>query len=250
MSLQNNPIVNQMPPQKRRLSSALKGVLDAFQIDHEQMIPAQIVSYNRAINQATVQPMVMYVGADDSTQSRNTISNVPCLSLGGGGFHVSFPLKQGDFGWLLASDRDISNFLQSMQNSPPNTYRMHKFTDSLFVPDVIRNYTINSSDASAMVIQSTDGTTRISISEGTINVYGPTALNFYTPLASFSQNVAVGGNLTVTGNTVVNGGLNANGSSGGIVSLPANTTVNGIVVATHGHISSTAGTRTSGNMIS
>jgi hypothetical protein len=254
--LQSKPIVNQAPGEAKSLPAAMMALFEMHGLNTDKLIPASVIGFDRTKNIATVQPMIMILDVSDNTRMRNRIADVPVMSLGGGGFHISFPLKQGDLGWILAADRDLSLFLQSLSAARPNTLRKHKFSDSWFIPDVFRNYTINGADANAMVLQSTDGTTRIAINEGTINITAPTAVNVTTPTATFSANVVVKGNLTVqqtatiTGATTVNGGFNASGSGSSSVTLPANTTINGIIVATHGHISSGAGSRTSGNMIS
>lgn len=253
--LQNKPIANQMPGEAKSLPAALEALFGLHGLDTSKLIPAQIINFDRTQNLATVKPLIMHVDTNDKLRSRLPIANVPVVSLGGGGFHISFPLKQGDIGWILAADRDLSLFLQSLKESGPNTFRRHTFADSWFIPDVFRQYTINSADANAMVIQSTDGTTRISISEGIIVITAPTSVKVDTPKATFTHDVEVQGNLTVdqnatvTGATTVNGGFNASGSGSSSVTLPNNTTIGGIVVYGHGHISSSPGTRTSGGMI-
>lgn len=248
-ALQNKPLVNVAPGEKDSLAAALAALFNMNGLRTDKLIPAEVVEYDRANNKATVQPMIMIIDVSDNTRQRNQIAEVPVMSLGGGGFHINFPLKQGDLGWILAADRDISQFLQGLSMAAPNTLRKHSFADSWFIPDVFRKYTINAADADAMVIQSTDGTTRISISEGVINITAPTSVTVTTPLATFTGNVVVNQNLTVTGATTVNGGFNASGSGSTSVTLPSNTTIGGIAVYGHGHISSTAGTRTSGGMI-
>jgi hypothetical protein len=251
-SLQNKPLINAAPGESRNFAAGMAAVLDMHTAQRVRKLwPAQIVAYNRTTNIATVQPMIMLIDTGDTARMRQQIASVPVLSLGGGGFHVSFPLKQGDFGWILAADRDISTFLENLTPAPPNTLRKHRFEDSWFIPDVYHKYTINGSDSNAMVIQSVDGTTRISIIEGQVNIFAPTSVTVTTPQATFTQNVAVQGNLAVTGNTTVNGGFNANGSSGATVALPANATIGGIVVATHGHDGvQTGSSRTGGGMVS
>lgn len=252
MSLENKPLVNQLPGENKSFAAGLLALMDAHAgFRTNKLLPAKVVQYNRTTNVATVQPMVMVVDTNDNTRMRNNIASVPVLSLGGGGFTINFPLKQGDFGWILAADRDISTFLENLAPAPPNTFRKHRFEDSWFIPDVFRQYTIAGSDANALVIQSLDSTTRISISNGQVNIFAPTSCTVTTPQATFTQNVAVQGNLIVTGNTQVNGGFDASGSSSSSVTLPANTKVNGIVVATHGHNGvQTGSSRTSAGMVS
>jgi phage gp45-like len=68
------------------------------------------------------------------------------------------------------------------------------------------------------------------------------------PTAQFTKDVEIGQNLTVAGNTQVNGGLDASGSSGAEVTLPANTTIGNINVLGHGHEQNGDSGRTSGGM--
>lgn len=196
-------------------------------------LPAAIVSYDRGQNLATVQPLINWVLTDDSQRSRHQIIEVPCLSLGGGGFHVNFPLKQGDIGWIIAADRDLSLFKQTLQAAQPPLSRLHSFSDSMFIPDVFRQYTVASEDANAMVIQSTDGNTKISIRGDNILIAAPTKVVVRVPLTEFTQDVQVDGKLTVTGQSTLNGGVNANGST--TVTLPSSTTINGKQVDGHRH---------------
>lgn len=249
---QNKPLVNQLPGESKSFAAGLKAVLDLHTgIGTNKLLPAKITQYNRLTNVATVQPMIMVVDTSDNTRMRNKIASVPVLSLGGGGFTVNFPLKQGDFGWILAADRDISSFLETMSPAPPNTMRKHRFEDSWFIPDVFRQYTIAGSDANALVIQSLDSTTRISISNGQVNIFAPTSCKVTTPIAEFTQNVKVDGNLIVAGNTQVNGGFDASASSGSTVQLPTNTKIGSITVATHGHGGvQTGSSRTAAGMVS
>jgi hypothetical protein len=246
----NSPIINALPGENQNFAAALSAFFDAKMMGVNKLIPASVVQYNRSTNVATVQPQIMLVDTMGGTGMRKQIASVPVLSLGGGGFHINFPLKNGNLGWILAADKDISAFLGNLTPAPPNTFRRHRFEDSWFIPDVFRQYTIASANENAMVIQSTDGTTVISIVEGVINITAPTSVTVTTPIATFSQNVQVDGNLIVTGNTTVNGGFNASGSSGDEVTLPANTTIDGITVATHGHDGVQTGTsRTGGGMV-
>lgn len=251
VDLSNKPLVNQAPPERAHWPSALIAAFELQGLKLNKLIPATIVEYDRAQNMATVQPQIMLLDVSDNSRSRQPIANVPVLSLGGGGFHLNFPLKDGDLGWILAADRDLDQFVENLSEASPNTLRRHSFADSWFIPDVFRKYTINGSDSGAMVLQSTDGTTRISISEGVINIYAPTSMLITTPTATFSNNVQVNGTLTVSGLTTVNGGFNALGTGGNqACTLPQSTTIGGIAVYGHGHISSNPGTRTSGGMIS
>lgn len=189
----------------------------------DDMLPAKVIAYDRTKNLATVQPMLKILTTEKELVSRAPIASVPVLALGGGGFVVNFPLQPGDLGWIKASDRDISLYLQSAGGeAPPNTKRMHSFSDGLFIPDVLAQYTIQAGDEASMVVQSLDGTVRIALSSTKLSMFAPTVeivgdtevsvdaptvnvtctdLNVTAPLSTFTGNVVVTG--TITGQTDV-----------------------------------------------
>jgi hypothetical protein len=237
------PLISKASSSNKRLVTALQSMLRANALKDDNLLPAKVISYDRSTNVATVQPMIMKVKTDGTTIASNTIALVPVLSLGGGGFHISFPLAAGSLGWIYAADRDMSLFQQTLSMQPPNTTRCHKFSDSMFIPDVFYKYTINASDSEAMVIQSVDGTTRISISEGEVNIFAPTSVTVTTPTATFTGDVAVEGNVTVAknstvaGTTVANGGLDTTqGDAAAPVTLSANATIGNITIVGHDHM--------------
>jgi hypothetical protein len=152
------------PSHSGGLAGVLGTVLEKFLQGVDDMLPAEIVSYDRKGNTATVRPLVAVQTTDGTTLSRASVASVPVLAIGGGNFVVNFPLKPGDKGWLKASDRDISLYMQGMREAKPNTRRKHSFEDGLFIPDVLRQYTLDGEDFDAdMVIQKLDGTIRIAL---------------------------------------------------------------------------------------
>ena len=254
--IQNNPLLNRNPAETSFVNG-MRQVLDLHALRSEKMVPAKVVSYDRASNTATVQPMLMLVDMNENTRSRGQISELPVFSFGGGGFHINFPLKPGDLGWMIAADRDISLFMKNLEEARPTTLRRHKFNDGWFIPDVFRKYTIDGADTNAMVIQSTDGKTRISISDGKVDITAPTSVTVTTPIATFSKDVHIKGNvlidqnLNVTGLMQVYGGFNATAGGNQVCTLPQSTTIGGIVVYGHGHIQTAVnGQRTSAGMVS
>ena len=77
------------------------------------MLPAQVIAYDRTTNRVQVQILITILTTDGSQVPRPQVASLPVLIMGGGGFTISFPIKEGDFGWVLANDRDISLFLQN-----------------------------------------------------------------------------------------------------------------------------------------
>lgn len=144
------------------LPGMIRFVLTKFLQKTDDMLPAQVIAYDRTTNRAQVQPLVQFVTTANEIVNRAQIASVPVLQLGGGGFVASFPIQTGDLGWIKANDRDISFFKKTLKNSAPNTQRKHSFEDALFIPDsMFRNVTIAGEDVNNLVIQNNAGTVKI-----------------------------------------------------------------------------------------
>jgi hypothetical protein len=89
---------------------------------------------------------------------------------------LSFPIKEGDLGWILANDRDISQFLQSYSAARPQTFRKQNFADALFVPDSMRSYAIDEEDAENAVLQSADASVRVALWPEFVKLTAPKGL--------------------------------------------------------------------------
>ena len=85
--------------------------------------------------------------------------------MGGGGFVLShFPVRAGDLGWLKANDQDIFTVQTGVghDRSRPGS-RMHDFADPFYSIDLQQH---RSADASNVVLQAVDGSTRLSMGAG------------------------------------------------------------------------------------
>ena len=195
----SNPSLN--PANNGSLAGTLQFVYNKLMQQTDGMLPAQVIAYDRETNRVQVQMLVTLVTTDGTQVPRPQIASLPVLLLGGGGFSISFPLKTGDMGWVMANDRDISLFLQSYAQSPPNTKRMKNFSDGLFIPDAMKSANITDANENYMVLQSTDGT--ISIEMGINPV--TTAHEINVTAQRINVNVGATGFLAVTGNIVASG---------------------------------------------
>ncbi|WGN90796.1 hypothetical protein [Burkholderia phage vB_BglM_WTB] len=246
------PSVNGLRQHRQKLANALDFAIKQHQLfNTNQMLPAQVVSYDRANNVATVQPLISHTDLSGGARQRFSLVQIPVISIGGGGFHLNFPLAKDDLGWIYAADRDISLFKQSLAMSQAPTNRSHDFADSMFIPDVFRKYTIAGEDAASVVLQSTDGTTKISISEGSILIAAPTKVTIRVPETEITGNLTVDGNVTIQGDTTMQGTSSTQGltsANGGFTAkegiactLPTETTIGGIAVFTHVHTNGNQG---------
>ena len=141
-------------------------VLRKFLLDVDDMLPARIVSYDRSRNRAQIEILYRVTMTDGSMNPLTAPAEVPALVMGGGGMCLTFPLKPGDLGWIKASDRDMSLFLQSYEAEPGNTARLHCFEDGVFIPDVMKDFVV--SDGDAATFQTLDGTASVAVKPGSI----------------------------------------------------------------------------------
>lgn len=167
------------------LTGAYREIFNKLIQNTDGMLPAKVVAYQAGPpSLVQVQPMVAVVTTTNTTISRAQLASIPVLQLGGGGFVMSFPLRPGDLGWILANDRDISLYLQSLKESRPNTFRKKSFSDAIFIPGVLSGYTLADGDAANLVIQSVDGATKLSISPTEINISASESVTITTPVAN------------------------------------------------------------------
>ena len=190
------------PAELDSMPGMLRFVSKKFLQKTDDMLPAKVIAYDRQLNLAEVQPMIKLVTTDNKLLSRAPIAKVPVFTMGGGGFMVSYPIKPGDLGWVKANDRDISLYIQrAYAESQPNTQRLHSFEDGVFLPDVMASYTISGEDQENMVIQKTDSSVKITLSDDSIKISSPLQVEIETPLVTMTGNLQVAGTITALAGT-------------------------------------------------
>lgn len=148
------------------MAGVMELVLRKFLLDVDDMLPARIVAYDRAANRAQIAILYQVTMTDGTLHPLLAPAEVPVLTMGGGGLCLSFPLRPGDLGWIKASDRDMSRFLQSYEAEPGHTARLHCFEDGVFIPDVMKGFVIH--DEEAATLQTLDGTASVAVKPGGI----------------------------------------------------------------------------------
>ena len=255
------------PPSKDPANEgSLQGVLASVLKKHLQSVdgqlPAKVIAYDRATNIATVQPLVQMLTTKGESVSRAQLVSIPVVSLGGGQAAIHFNIMPGDIGWIEASDRDISIFKQGMQESSPNTVRLHSFSDGKFIPDQFAKYTLIDADSEA-ALQSLDGTHRIELFTDEVKLTAGTSTvslkeDLFTATIGAATSVMTDVSLTVTygsavmvmdgtGLTVTIGATVFNLSSAGVAATGGTVTHNGTNIGdTHIHGGVTTGIHNTG----
>lgn len=231
------------------LSGILEEVLKNYSLNLENVLPAVVVSHDRATNTVVVTPAINMIGTDGEPIQRANLT-LPVHVFGGGGIVISAPLQAGDTGWIIASDRDITLFKQSLKVSNPNTYRTHKFAFGFFMPDKIKGFTVQSGDDSAFLIQTLDGSTRIALSDGLVKIKtGGDIQADCSSLTITASSCKITGETEITGNTTITGTLDVSGAITGASTIEGKgvkdtTLPAGVTLATHTHGSPTPVTPT------
>ena len=186
-------------------------LVDKIALGLQNVIPAIVQSYDKATNRAVVKPAITGIASQGQKVPKEPYIDIPVLHISGGGFVVSFPIKAGDTGWLIACDRNISLFKQNLTESAPNDFRKHKFEDGFFIPDKINNTPLTNTNS--LLIQDSTGNISIELTATGVNIKGLTAIT---------------GNTSVTGNLTV-----STGATGSFATADSKTVtvVNGIVTS-------------------
>lgn len=198
----------------------MAGLLDFFQknlfMKIEKVAPAQIISYDRQTNRAVVQILNYSITSTGEKLTRQPLNDIPVQVFGGGDFCLSFPVKEGNIGFVIASDGDISVFKKLLQIFAPATYQKHRYKDGIFFPLILNGFTFSADDEKAVLLTSIDGNTKISLKPDNITLTAEnTVIN--TTLAEINANTAV-----ITADSTINGNLTVNGniiSTGAITGL-------------------------------
>ena len=205
-NLYNNPSID--PADNNSLAGSIRFAFSKLIQNVNGMLPAQVINYDRTTNRVQVQLLISKITTGGDLIPGPQIASLPVLLLGGGGLFLSFPIATGDLGWVIANDRDISNFLQTYAQSAPNTFRISSFSDGLFIPDIMRGYTLADDADGAVVLQNLDGTVSVSVSTTNVTINAAHNLNVTVGANSVFTMNSGAGTLGVVGNITATGTIN------------------------------------------
>lgn len=204
------------PADDDSLAGTLRAAFRKFMQQTDDTLPARVIAFDREANRATVAPCVSLLTTDGRVVPRAQVARVPVMQFGGGGVVLNFNLKPGDLGWIKATDRDLSLFMQSYRDTQPNTLRMHTFQDAVFIPEVMRGWVIAGEDAENAVLQTLDGNARVSVGDSWVRLkFGGATLTLdaagillaagETSLAVTPAGINIAGHVTNAGGISIDG---------------------------------------------
>lgn len=124
------------------LAEVLGDIMGQAGADMRVSCPAEVVTFDGTKRKVSVQPSLKR-GYQDETGARQStippiISNVPVHYPSGGTFSITWPLAQGDKGWVIFADGSLDAWLASSGGVvDPVDDRAHSVNDAAFFPGVL-----------------------------------------------------------------------------------------------------------------
>ena len=136
-------------------------------------LPAKVVSFDPANQTVTLAIQIKMQLADGTGADIPPLVDVPVSFPRGGGFAVTFPLKAGDEGIAIFSERCIDGWWHSGRASLPLDFRLHDLSDAMFIPGICSTpRAIGEFFTDGLSMQTLDGSTYIRIVNGAIKIKG------------------------------------------------------------------------------
>ena len=187
------------------------------QLNLHTALPCKVVSFDSGKQTVTLAVQVKMQLADGNGADIPPLVDVPVSFPRGGGFAVTFPLKAGDEGIAIFSERCIDGWWQNGTASTPLDFRLHDLSDAMFIPGICSvPKTVKNFFNDGLSMQTLDGGTYIRITNGKILIQG---------------NIEHQGNTSQTGSH----------SSTGVISSDTDVKAGEISVKTHKHTGDSGG---------
>lgn len=212
----------------------------------ETMIPCSVTAVNDARTFVTVQPLIKIVTADGTYKSRGEIPHLQVMTLGGGGFCLTFPIKVGNLGWIEASDRDLSIFYQEYAEVIPGSRRMHSFSDARFIPDVMTGFTLSSDDTTGVCLQNIGGTIKVVVDTSEVRIINGDNVSVTATASEINAKVSTSSiDMTASELTATVGSSTVDMTSSEITATSTTISLNGFTIDSSGNWTTPSGSTSS-----
>jgi hypothetical protein len=154
------------------LSTAIQTGIDNRLKDLHTAMPGIIQTFDPDTQLATVQPAIRRIFKSTDDESIETLTptdisiliNVPVVYPGGGGFHLTFPVKKGDECLLVFCERSYDRWYNFSGVQNPGAKRFHALSDATaFVGITSRPNAIPSYDSDNVQLKKDDGSVAITL---------------------------------------------------------------------------------------
>ncbi len=181
-------------------------------------LPVKVLSFDASKQTASCLPMIKALLAEGKSIQLPVLADVPVKFPRGGGFALTFPLKAGDEGMVIFSDRCIDGWWQSGVASEPLDLRMHDLSDACLLPGFssVPN-AIPAHDAGSIVMRKLDNSAYLKIDQGGSVEIAGTQLTVKCPIVfeqgmqgaagSAGDAISLSGNLSHSGGSLISNGI-------------------------------------------
>lgn len=188
MTNYNKNLLNISPADNDSMAGLLQYSMQEYMKTVQSVLPAKVINYNASTNRVSVQLLINILSTSGEQIPNTQLASIPVMLVGGGGYCISFNLQQGDLGWVIATDRDISIFLQNYTASAPGVNTIKNFSSSFFIPDQMQKAATSNP---GIAISNASGSVKITL--------GSDGIEITSPLTTINGNLLVKGNITATG---------------------------------------------------
>lgn len=208
------------PPNIATLAENIKRGVETRLKDLHTAMPGIIESFDPETQLASIQPAVkrIFKTREENIEVLNPtdlplLINVPVIYPRGGGFSMTFPVKQGDECLLVFCERSIDNWHETGKVREPGAKRFHSLSDATaFVGLSSKVNKVPDYDPDNTVIKKDDNSVSITLfTDGNMKLKADTKLTVESPDSEFTGNVKILQNLEVIGDTTLSSTVTSNG---------------------------------------
>lgn len=204
------------------LATVISLGLESYVKDLHTALPGIIESFNSIDQTVSVQPAIKRVFKTDDgdkeiliPQNLPLLINVPVIYPRGGGFSLTFPVKQNDECLIIFCERAIDDWHKKGGINKPANKRFHSFSDAVAliglssIPNNVPNYNTNHVE-----LKKDDNSVNIVLrNDGNVEVNASIKVTINAPESQITGNLDVDGNLNVDGNSTMMGTLDVTGDT-------------------------------------
>lgn len=189
------------PSDTKSMAGAMRIFADYLLNLIETCQPCIVQSVDYSTNTVIVKPAINISTTVGEYVQRDVIK-LTAWRFASGGFLIHYPIKQGDTGWMIASDKDTSLFKQEKAVADPNTNLKHQYSQGFYIPDKINGFNVSSSDEGRLVLSNENGSERISIGLNDTKI-------FSSNLSITATDIKIKGETQFIGNVTIDGTMHS-----------------------------------------
>lgn len=232
------------PSNLQSWAGVVKEIIRNHDLGFECCIPAlvkKVYPNGRIVDLEPLVKMAFKTEGGVIYKDRSVVYSIPVRRLISGGFLITLPIREGDTGWLFASDRDATlavkynskiNVEENPGTQPPASFTLHEFASGFFIPD---NWSdISPSDGITIAKYDDSGNilNNIVVKDDSIAIFSSGEVNI-TGSVKVKGTLEVSDKITASAGMTSKAGITVSGdiSSTGNVSASNNITSNGDITA-------------------